>query len=236
MADTSLKTHPLIVIAATAVILTCLLAIGIMTGIVPSPIGRDRGIVQGDSTAVQGRSASVEARIASQERSTSATADAPQAAPRPRLSKREAGTPTGATASRSPSQSVAGSEPASSAAPAAPKVAAVCTNCGRITSVRAVTQQGEAGLLGPAAGGAVGGLIGNQIGSGSGNTIATIAGAALGAGVGTEVERRAKSTTHYVVGVRLENGTTRSFTYRSAPGFQQGDRVRIVDGRLVRDS
>jgi outer membrane lipoprotein SlyB len=82
----------------------------------------------------------------------------------------------------------------------------------------------------------VGGLIGNQIGSGSGNTIATIAGAAVGAGVGTEVERRAKSTRHYVVNVRLEDGTHRSFTYQSAPGFRQGDRVRVVEGRLVRNS
>src|ERR1043165_8365489 len=32
--------HPLIVIAAIAVILTCLLAIGVMTGIVPSPMNR----------------------------------------------------------------------------------------------------------------------------------------------------------------------------------------------------
>jgi len=39
-----------------------------------------------------------------------------------------------------------------------------------------------------------------------------------------------------VVGVRLNDGTTQSFTFGSAPGYQQGDRVKVVDGRLVRDS
>ena len=99
-----------------------------------------------------------------------------------------------------------------------------------------MTRQGEAGLVGAIAGGAVGGAIGSQIGGGSGKTIATIVGAAGGAAVGTEVERRYKATTSYVVGVRLNDGTTRSFTYETAPGFREGERVRVVDGRLVRES
>jgi len=99
-----------------------------------------------------------------------------------------------------------------------------------------VKEQGQAGLIGPIAGGALGGLAGSQIGSGSGKTIATIAGAAGGAMVGTEVERRQKSSSSYVVGVRLNDGTTQTFNFSSTPGFQEGDRVRVVDGRLVRDS
>ncbi|MEN3352350.1 MAG: hypothetical protein V7640_508, partial [Betaproteobacteria bacterium] len=42
MLDRSTRMHPLILIAAIAVILTCLLAIGVMTGIVPSPLVKDR--------------------------------------------------------------------------------------------------------------------------------------------------------------------------------------------------
>jgi outer membrane lipoprotein SlyB len=99
-----------------------------------------------------------------------------------------------------------------------------------------VTQQGEAGLLGPVAGGAVGGLVGHQIGHGSGNTIATIVGAAGGAALGTELERRHKSTTHYVVTVRLNDGTHRTFNYASRPAFQEGDRVRVAQGRLIHES
>jgi outer membrane lipoprotein SlyB len=220
MTDTTLRTHPLIVIAATTVILTCLLAIGIMTGIIPSPLSRDRGGVQDNNTSVPAPSARSnlnEDRIAALR---SSTAQRERAAQRPAV---------GATGGTAASGTVAGSE-------ARPKVAAVCTHCGTVTSVRAVTKQGEAGLLGPAAGGAVGGLVGSQIGGGSGKTIATIVGAAGGAAVGTELERRHKSTTHYVVGVRLNDGTTRSFTYGSAPGLREGDKVKLVDGHLVRES
>jgi len=224
MADSSLRTNPLIVATATAVIITCLLAIGVMTGIVPSPLSRDRGEPDATVTMKQdGRTVTADARVKPRE----------PAPPRERLSKRQPGEPVGSTSSAAPSQSVAGSN-AQPAPP--PKVAAVCMNCGTVTSVRAVKQQGEASMVGPAAGTAVGGLIGNQIGSGSGNKIATIAGAAVGAAAGTEVERRYKSTTHYVVGVRLNDGTTRSFTYQSAPGVNEGDKVRVVDGQLVRDS
>jgi outer membrane lipoprotein SlyB len=99
-----------------------------------------------------------------------------------------------------------------------------------------VTRQGEAGLLGPVAGGAVGGLVGHQIGHGSAITIATIAGAAGGSALGTELERRHKSTTHYVMTVRLNDGTHHTFNYGSPPPFQEGDRVRVVEGRVVRAS
>ena len=224
MADPSLRTNPLFVAAATAVIITCLLAIGVMTGIVPSPLSRDRGEPDATVTMKQdGRTVTADARLRSQ-------APAPS---RERLSKRQPGEPVGTTPSSAPSQTVAGgnTEPAPP-----PKVAAVCMNCGTVTSVRAVKEQKDASMIGPAVGAAAGGLLGNQIGSGSGNKIATIAGAAIGAGAGTEVERRVKATTHYVVGVRLNDGTTRSFTYQSAPGVNEGDKVRVVDGQLVRDS
>jgi len=216
MSETSLRTHPLIIIAATTVILTCLLAIGIMTGILPSPLAKDRvGLLDNAATPAAKRSALAE---------NSSTPQAPASAPRQRTADTP---PVGATGGAGPSQTATGSDA---------KVAAVCTNCATVTSVRAVKQQGEAGLLGPIAGTAIGGVVGSQIGSGSGRTIATIAGAAGGAALGTEAERRYKSTTHYVVGVRLNDGTTQSFTYGSTPGVQEGDKVRIVDGRLVRDS
>jgi outer membrane lipoprotein SlyB len=226
MTQTTLRTHPLVVIAATAVILTCLLAIGIMTGIVPAPALKERTTSEVGTLTPRERAAGDSASA------TAGDAYSPTLAPRaePRVA-REARAPesrpaphSGSTAGSGPSRSVAGSAPA----PA-------CTNCGTVSSVRTVRQQGEAGLLGPAAGGLIGGVIGNQIGSGRGNTIATVVGAAGGAAAGTEIERRRKSTTHYVVGVRMNDGSARSFTYASAPVFQSGDRVRIVDGRLVRD-
>ena len=228
--DNSLrKMHPLMVIAASAVILTCVVALLMMTGILPGPGSREATVVGDTATpevTTTTRSSLNEQINLKPNQNQNRTAAAP--APRERAAPRPA---TGATASRA-GGTVAGSE-----APApAPKVAAVCNNCGTVTSVRTVKQQGDAGLLGPIAGGAVGGLVGSQIGGGSGKTIATIVGAAGGAAVGTEMERRHKSTASYVVGVRLNDGSTRSFTYGSNPGVQSGDRVKVVDGQLVRDS
>ena len=207
--NTNMRTHPLIVVAATTLILTCLLAIGVMTGIVPSPSARDRAVSEETTTPPKRAAApATESRLSSRVPATSRASEGA----------------AGSTRSTAPSGTVASATPT------------VCSNCGTVTSVRAVKQQGEAGIVGPLAGGAIGGAIGSQIGGGSGKTLATIAGAAGGAAVGTEVERRSKSTTHYVVGVRLNDGTTRSFTYGSAPGVQTGDKVKVVDGRLVRDS
>jgi outer membrane lipoprotein SlyB len=214
MSDTSLRTHPLVVIAATTVILTCLIAIAMMVGIIPTPLMKDDALVSGDGSQAASASRSDLA-------GTTSTSGTPQdPAERDRV---------GGTSGTAPAQTVTGGAPA-------PKIAAVCSNCGTVTSVHVVKQQGEAGLIGPAAGTAVGGLIGSQIGHGSGRTVATIVGAAGGAAVGTEIERRYKATTHHVVSVRLNDGTTRRFTYASAPAFREGDRVRVVEGRLVRNS
>jgi outer membrane lipoprotein SlyB len=218
MSEPSLRTHPLIIIAATTVILTCLIAIAMMVGIIPSPLARDHALVSGD---VSHSSSASRSSLAQPGRATSSRSEAAEAAAeRNRV---------GATSGTAPTQTVTGSG-------RAPKVAAACSSCGTVTSVTVVKQQGEAGLVGPAAGTAVGGLIGSQIGSGSGRTVATIVGAAGGAAVGTEIERRYKATTHHVVSVRLNDGTTRRFTYGSEPAFREGERVRVVEGRLVRDS
>lgn len=248
MNDNSLRsTNPLMVIAATVLILTCLLAIGVMTGIVPSPLSKeDEKVVVLEGSAVAPAASSATTTTTTTKRNNMVESH-PAAAPAPvRRTERtvEKHRPHERTVEdRQPARTVVGNTSsgpgegtvAGGATPGR-NVAAVCYNCGTVTSVRAVREQGQAGLIGPIAGGALGGLAGSQIGGGSGKTIATIAGAAGGAMVGTEVERRQKSTTSYVVGVRLNDGTTQTFNFNSAPGYQEGDRVRVVDGRLVRDS
>ena len=239
------KTHPMIVVAAVAVLLTCLLAIGVMTGIVPSPMNRGADTQElttgpgppgttGTPTPATTSSATTTMRestpsgtTTTRESRTVTRAPAPERERERerRVAERAPAAASGATAGSGASQSVAG------AGPAAP---AVCTNCGTVTSVRAVTQQGEAGLIGPAAGALIGGVIGNQIGDGSGRKIATVIGAGAGAATGTEIERRQKATTTYVVNVRMNDGDVRSFNYASEPGVSAGDRVRVVEGRLVR--
>jgi outer membrane lipoprotein SlyB len=212
-----------------------------MTGIVPSPMNKadDKLVVlEGSAAAPSAATTANTTTTTTTTKRSNLVESRPAAAPAP---VRRA--PERTVEDRRPARTVVGntsSGPGEGAvgggATPGRNVAAVCYNCGTVTSVRVVREQGQAGLIGPIAGGALGGLAGSQIGGGSGKTIATIAGAAGGAMVGTEVERRQKSTTSYVVGVRLNDGTTQSFNFTSAPGFNEGDRVRVVDGRLVRDS
>jgi len=110
---------------------------------------------------------------------------------------------------------------------------AVCASCGVVTSVRYVERKGEGTGAGAVVGGVVGGVLGHQLGSGRGNTAATIAGVGVGAYAGNEVEKNAKKKSYYVINVQLDNGTRRSFTQGSNPPFREGDRIKIVDGRLA---
>ena len=65
---------------------------------------------------------------------------------------------------------------------------ASCSNCGRVTSVRAIKTRAQGSGVGAAGGAILGGLLGNQIGGGKGKKLATVAGAGGGAVVGTQVE------------------------------------------------
>src|SRR5690606_31675414 len=109
----------------------------------------------------------------------------------------------------------------------------VCGNCGSVVSVNAVKQQGEGSGLGAIGGAVVGGVLGNQVGRGSGRTAATVVGAGAGAYAGHQVEKHVKSTNTYTVAVRMDDGSSRTFGYDNEPAFRAGDKVRVVEGRLV---
>jgi outer membrane lipoprotein SlyB len=117
---------------------------------------------------------------------------------------------------------------------AAANAFAACDNCGKVTNIRTVKKEGEASGGGAVLGGVVGGVIGHQIGSGRGNTAATVAGAAGGAYAGHQIEKKRNEVTTYVVEVRMESGATRTFNYSQATAYRVGDKVRIVDKKLVR--
>lgn len=108
-----------------------------------------------------------------------------------------------------------------------------CANCGKIEAVNAIEEKGEGSGLGAVAGGVVGGLLGNQVGRGSGRTVATVAGAGAGAYAGHEIEKTMKKALRYDVVVRLEDGTSRTLSYKTEPAFRTGDKVKIVDGSIV---
>ena len=120
------------------------------------------------------------------------------------------------------------------AAAFAPATFAACYDCGSVIDVKTIKKEGEGSGLGMVIGGVAGGVLGHQVGSGRGKDVATVAGAAGGAYVGNEVEKNKKSTTTYQVVAKLENGTTRTFSYSGPTSFKVGDKVRVVDKKLVR--
>ncbi|WP_051938135.1 glycine zipper 2TM domain-containing protein [Ferriphaselus sp. R-1] len=118
------------------------------------------------------------------------------------------------------------------AAPAQP--VAVCKECGTVSAITEVEKQGEGTGLGAIGGGVVGGLLGNQVGGGTGNDIATIAGAVGGAYVGHQVEKKVRTTVQFNVVVKMEDGSEATITEDKKPALAVGDKVKVVDGKLVR--
>ena len=109
---------------------------------------------------------------------------------------------------------------------------AVCSNCGRVESVRAMQTRAQGSGLGAAGGAVLGGLLGNQIGGGNGKKLATVVGAVGGAVVGNQVEGNMKATTSYQVQVRMDNGGSRTFNLQNLNGYNTGDRIKVVNGAL----
>lgn len=116
----------------------------------------------------------------------------------------------------------------------APAADAACKNCGTVVDVKTIQKQGEGSGLGAVIGGVAGGVLGHQVGSGRGKDVATVAGAAGGAYVGHQVEKSQKSTTVYQVQIQMEEGNIRTFNFSNPTSYRAGDKVRIVDGKLVR--
>jgi outer membrane lipoprotein SlyB len=221
------RTHPLLLLAAAAVVLFSLVGTAAIMGWLPSSVGgtANRQLTEADRLAL--------------------ASTLPQGAP----SQNYAAAPQGAYPAPAPAQAPAQAyAPAPAPAPvqqAAPvtqiketqptQLAAKsnwCENCGNVESVRAIKQRAEGSGLGAAGGAVLGGLLGNQIGGGNGKTLATAAGAIGGAVVGNQVEGNVMATTSYEIRVRLDDGTLRTFRQTSQPQWGNGDRVRIVKGRL----
>lgn len=120
------------------------------------------------------------------------------------------------------------------AAFAASSAFAKCDNCGTVVDVHTVEQKGESSGGGAVLGGIVGGVIGHQVGSGRGNTVATVAGAAGGAYAGNEIEKNKNKTTTYVVKLKMDDGSDRTFNFSQPTSYRIGDKIKIVDKKLVR--
>ena len=116
--------------------------------------------------------------------------------------------------------------------PEVKQAAAVCKSCGVIESVRSIEHKPQGSGVGAAGGAILGGLLGNQVGGGHGRQLATVAGAVGGAVAGNQVETHMKTTQTWRIVVRMDNGTTRTFNQSAQPAWRSGDAVRVVNGQL----
>jgi len=203
------KPHPLIIAAAVAVLLFCLVGIASFMGWLPSSLGNkhDGAVSASEQAAVdQSAPANIAANNAPSGNTTMLAANAPV----------DNGPPPAPV-------------PVSETAPPPPHV---CNNCGVVESVHEVTTRASGSGVGAAGGAVVGGLLGNQVGSGNGRSLATIAGAIGGAVAGNQIEGNMKTTHSWNIVVRMDNGKTRTLSQSSQPQWRSGDAVRVVNGQL----
>jgi outer membrane lipoprotein SlyB len=111
---------------------------------------------------------------------------------------------------------------------------ASCALCGTVESIRTIEVRDEARDVGTVAGGLSGAAAGNRADSGSGNTAMAILGTVAGAITGDETDRNVKKRYAYRVTVRMDDGSFRTVSLSSPPTLAVGDKVRVVEGKLVR--
>lgn len=213
------KLHPVIWVAAVAVIILSAAGVAAIFGVIPSV----------------GSSAKPAEPVAA-----AAPAPAPAAAPAPAepkpapAKKVAAARPAEPKAEAPSAQSAPPAQVAAQPAAAQPAPApAPCTNCGTIESIVEKTQKGEGTGIGAVAGGVAGAVLGSQVGKGSGKTAATVIGAAGGAVAGHQAERYIRKTSKWEIIVRMEDGTAREFDVASQPVWRVGDKVKIENGVIV---
>jgi len=107
-----------------------------------------------------------------------------------------------------------------------------CALCGTVESIRTVEVRDEAAGAGAAAGGP-GATGGGEQTIGEGGSAVTLLGA-VGAIAGSEIEKNVKKRYAYRVTVRMDDGSFRTISLSSPPTLAVGDKVRVVEGKLVR--
>ena len=232
------RLHPLMSAAAISVIAFSAAGVAAFTGILPKSIGATAEIAAASQPwqpSAQGSAPTAATSLAD----LSAPED--RVAPEPRIVV-PAAKPAPAPKKRVTRVASSSPSPAptyeSGAVPPPPPavVAQARRDAGTVQAVRQVKEKGEGSWIGPVAGGVGGAVLGSQVGSGTTRTIVTVLGAAGGAYAGREIEKHVRSTTHWEVDVRMEDGSTRTATYKTQPAFREGERVRYVDGQLVTDA
>lgn len=240
MKRTAHTTHPMIIVAATAATIASLTATAHYAGLLPrtaaEPVTPAALLAAPTQATAAVQPAAPETKPAPRPR----PAVAPK--PRPRNEDEAPAAMTGAPSRnngdwRHVSERTATPYPVANdvgidvipARPAAP----ACNDCGIVESVREVSTPAEGSGLGAIAGGVVGGLLGKQVGKGNGSNVAAIVGALGGAYAGNQAERQYRAEKRYEITVRLDDGTTRTYTQDTAPRWRSGERIRLSNGNLL---
>jgi len=129
-------------------------------------------------------------------------------------------------------QRIMGRKSGAPAAKPATAKAPACADCGTVTGIREIEKPRKYGA-GTAAGAAIGGVLGYAVGGRSHRTAGTVVGAAGGAVAGNVLENKAADNKTFEIGVRFDDGSSRSFHQDSHPSWKQGSRVRLVNGALT---
>lgn len=114
----------------------------------------------------------------------------------------------------------------------APAARAPCASCGVVEIVRVVEHRrrdlagATAGRLSPE-GRISESVLGYRMGGGGGEGFVVLLGAMAGA------SPAARARLVYEVDVRLEDGSVRTFRQPGEPPWRLGDRVRVVQGRII---
>ena len=220
--------HPLLIVAAIAVVLFCAVGIAAIMGWIPSSIGAGNPAV---ASAPRGDLSEADrALLASKMNNGGSVAPAPLMAANLAPAERAPSNYVEPVQQQAPVVREAAYRPVELAAAAPAKN--WCNHCGNVESVREITTRAQGSGVGAAGGAILGGLLGNQVGSGHGRQLATVAGAVGGAVVGNQVEGNMKANHSYEIRVRMDDGSIRTFHQQSAPGWSSGSRVKVVNGSL----
>jgi outer membrane lipoprotein SlyB len=107
-----------------------------------------------------------------------------------------------------------------------PSPAGGCAICGTVESIRSLEVRGDA--TEPVV------VRERQPGKNEDNAVMTILGPGGGTSAGNEMEMNAAKRQVFRVTVRMDDGSFRTVSISNPPGFTIGDKVRVVQGRLVR--
>ena len=245
--NTPNKLHPLLAVAAVSLTVASLVAIGVMTGVLPGT-GAPNAPKTADAVPVVTLAPAVAPTLGaptaetpppvSTEQKTEPTKTPPPAIKHAKTATRPL--PHKVAAAMPPPPPVPGGQAGASSLPpvppdyhpaATPPAPATCRDCGTVESVREVVVQPTQGPgVGAVAGGVLGGVLGHQMGSGRGNDAATVLGAIGGAVAGHQIEKSKRRTVHYETTVRMDDGTIQTITAEYSPAWRGGERVKVTNG------